>query len=85
MGKLVLDRIAYKNGIIKPENKVIELYAFCDCDRCNYRKNFIKSGLRNQLTVTIKDKTRMIEAKEFIRNWKCCKKDHTFRTEDVTF
>lgn len=85
MGKLVFDRIAYKNSIMKSANQVIEFHAFCDCDRCNYRKNFIKNGLRNQLTVTIKDRTRMIEAKEFICNWKCCKKDHTFETEYVTF
>lgn len=85
MGKLVFDRIAYKNGIMKPENQVIEFHAFCDCDRCNYRKNYIKNGLRNQLTVTIKDKNRLIEAKEFIHNWKCRKKDHTFETEYVTF
>lgn len=85
MGQLVFDRICYKHGIVKPENEVVELHAFCDCDRCNYRKNFINNVLRNQLTVTVKDKSRIIEAKEFIRNWKCGKEKHVFKTKYVTF
>ncbi len=43
MGQLVSDRVCYKHGVIKPENKMIELHAFCDCARCNYRKAYINS------------------------------------------
>ena len=53
MGQFLFDRICYAKGIVKPENKRIELHAFCDCDRCNGRKNSLYHGLRNGLTVTI--------------------------------
>ena len=62
MGQLVSDRVCYKHGVIKPENKMIELHAFCDCARC-----------------------KMTEAKKFIRNWKCGKKEYTFKKEYVHF
>ena len=55
MGQLVSDRVCYKHGVIKPENKMIELHAFCDC------------------------------ARKFIRNWKCGKKEYTFKKEYVHF
>lgn len=85
MGPFLFDRICYSKGVVKPKNKRIELHAVCDCDRCNSRKNSLSHGLRNQLTVTIKDKSKMIEAEEFIRNWKCSKKEYTLKTEYVTF
>ena len=59
MGQLVFDRVCYKHGVTKPENKMIELHAFCNCDRCNYRKACINNGLRNQLTVTIENENKM--------------------------
>ena len=85
MGQLVSDRVCYKHGSVKPENKVIELYAFCDCGMCNYRKASINNGLKNQLTVTIENENKMTEAKEFIRNWKCGKKEYTSKIEYVHF
>lgn len=85
MGQFLFDRICYSKGIVKPENKRIELHAFCDCDGCNYRKNFINNGLRNQLTVSIKDESKIIEAKEFIRNWKCNKSEYSLKPEYVSF
>lgn len=85
MGQLVSDRVCYKHGVVKPENKMIELHAFCDCGMCNYRKAYINNGLRNQLTVTIENENKMTEAKKFIRNWKCGKKEYTFKTEYVHF
>ena len=44
MGQFLFDRICYSNGIVKPENKRIELHAVCDCDRCNGRKNSLYHG-----------------------------------------
>lgn len=85
MGQLVSDRVCYKHGIVKPENKMIELHAFCDCGMCNYRKASINNGLKNQLTVTIENENKMTEAKEFIRNWKCGKKEYTSKIEYVHF
>ena len=85
MGQLVSDRVCYMHGIVKPENKMIELYAFCDCSMCNYRKAFINNGLKNQLTVTIENENKITEAKEFIRNWKCGKKEYTSKIEYVHF
>lgn len=79
------DRVCYKHGIVKPENKVIELHAFCDCGMCNYIKASINNGLKNQLTVTIENENKMTEAKEFIRNWKCGKKEYTSKIEYVHF
>ena len=85
MGRLAFDRICYKHGIEKPENKMIELHVFCDCDICNYRKASINNGLRNQLTVTVENESKLTEAKKFIRNWKCGKKEYLFKTEYVHF
>lgn len=70
MAKLMFDRVCYEHGIVKPENMCIELHAVCDCGYCNcYR-------LRNELTITVKNKNRQKEAIEFIENWKCGKKEH---------
>ena len=44
MGQFYFDRICYAKGIVKPKNKRIELHAFCDCDRCNGRKNLYIMG-----------------------------------------
>jgi hypothetical protein len=85
MGQFLFDRICYSNGIVKPENKRIELHAVCDCDRCNGRKNSLYHGLRNGLTVTIKDEGKIIEAEEFIRNWKCNKNEYSLTPEYVSF
>lgn len=84
MGQFIFDRICYKKGIVKPENKMIELHAFCDCDRCNCRKNSINHGFRNELTVTVKDKSKMAEAEEFIRSWKCGKNEYSLKPEYVS-
>ena len=52
MGQLVSDRVCYKHGVIKPENKMIELHAFCDCARCNYRKAYINNGLSYSMIIS---------------------------------
>lgn len=85
MGQFLFDRICYAKGIVKPKNKRIELHAFCDCDRCNGRKKSLYHGLRNGLTVTIKDEGKVIEAEEFIRNWKCDKSEYSLKPEYVSF
>ena len=53
MSKTYTERICYRNGIVKPENKVLELHAFCDCDKCKIRRKSVNHGLRNVLTVTV--------------------------------
>ena len=45
MGQFLFDRICYSKGIVKPENKRIELHAVCDCDRCDCRKNSLSRQL----------------------------------------
>ena len=53
MSKTYTERICYRHGIVKPENKVLELHAFCDCDKCKIRRKSVNHGLRNVLTVTV--------------------------------
>ena len=66
MSKQYTERICYRNGIVKPENKVLELKAFCDCDKCKIRRKSINHGLRNILTVKVEKIERLNEAKQFI-------------------
>ena len=42
-----------------------------------------KRKLKNELTVTIENENKITEAKEFIRNWKCGKKEYTSKIEFV--
>lgn len=44
-----------------------------------------KRKLKNELTVTIENENKITEAKEFIRNWKCGKKEYTSKIEYVHF
>lgn len=85
MADLYMERICYKHGIEKPENKMIELHGFCDCSRCKTRMETVNKGLRNTITVTVENENRLEEAKEFLQNWKCNKKEHTFKIEYVRF
>ena len=85
MSKTYTERICYRHGIVKPENKVLELHAFCDCDKCKIRRKFVNHGLRNVLTVTVEKMERLNEAKQFIDTWECKKNEYDFRTEYVTF
>lgn len=85
MADIYMDRVCYKHGIEKPENELIEIHGFCDCDRCKWRKQSVNKGLRNTITATVEHKDRLEEAKEFVRNWKCNKREHTFKTEYVRF
>lgn len=85
MATLYMDRIAYRNGIEKQENKVIELHGFCDCNKCKYRRLNMKNGLRNRITVTVENENRLNEAVKFIKNWKCNKDTYTADVEYVNF
>ena len=85
MGKFLFDRICYKHGIVKPENKVIELHAICECEKCNYRRKYLQDGLPNQLTVTIEDKNKLNKAKDFICDWKCNKQQRSVKAEYVNY
>ncbi len=85
MAKIYMERICYRHGVVKPENKVIELHGFCECSTCKWRQQYINHGLRNVITVTIKNEDRLSEAKEFIGSWKCGKQDYTFKREYITF
>ena len=79
MAEIYDERIAYKHGIEVPDNEVIELHGFCDCSACNYRKQYC-NGLRNQVTLTIKDKNKLNEARKIITDWKCNSKQHFHKT-----
>ena len=85
MSKSYTERICCKHGIAKPENKVLELHAFCDCDKCKIRRQSVNHGLRNVLTVTVEKMERLNEAKQFIATWECKKNEYDFRAEYVTF
>ena len=81
MSKTYTERICYRHGIVKPENKVLELHAFCDCDKCKIRRKSVNHGLRNVLTVTVEKMERLNEAKQFIDTWECKKNEYDFRAE----
>ncbi|WP_147354168.1 hypothetical protein [Clostridium sp. AF32-12BH] len=85
MGEFLFDRVCYRHGIVKPENKLIELHAICNCKKCSYRQKLYKNSLRNQLTVTVKDKNKIGKAKEFIRTWECNKQQRSIKAEYVDF
>lgn len=85
MANIFMERICYKKGIEKAENKLLELHAFCECDACKSRRQTVNKGLRNEITVTVENASRLEEAKEFIKKWKCNKKEHTFKTEYIRF
>lgn len=85
MAKITFDRVCYRHGIEKTENKCIELHAFCNCGACSYRKMFVNKGLPNQLTVTVTDESKVEEAKDYISNWKCGQKEHTSEAQYVIF
>lgn len=89
-----MDRICYRNGIAKPENEALELHAFCNCDKCKLRKQYM-NGTRNTLTVIIYNVTQLKknnkfneilnEVKQFIENWECKKSNYDFRAEYIRF
>lgn len=85
MADINMERICYKHGIEKPKNKLIEIHGFCDCSACKLRRQTVNKGLRNTITATVENKNRIEEAREFVRNWKCNKKEYTFKTEYVHF
>ena len=85
MSKTYTERICYRHGIVKSENKVLELHAFCDCDKCKIRRKSVNHGLRNVLTVTVEKMERLNEAKQFIDTKKRKKNEYDFRAEYVTF
>lgn len=65
----VYRRICYSNGIVKEENKVIELHKMCDCTRC---KNKWGNRTRcNSVTAYAKTEAEADKLEFELLKWKC--------------
>ena len=62
-------RICYKNGIVKEENKVIELHKMCDCTRCRNKWGF--RTRRNSVTAYAKTEVEADKLEVELLMWKC--------------
>ena len=70
MADIYMTRTAYRQGIVKPENRVTELHAVCRCKACHERHS-IYNEISNVLTVTVKDDTNTNKATTFAKTWTC--------------
>ena len=70
MADIYMTRTAYRQGIVKPENRMTELHAVCRCKACREHHS-IYNEISNVLTVTIKDDTNTNKATTFAETWTC--------------
>jgi len=73
-------RICYKGGIVKEENKLIELHRNCYCNKCVSRYEW-RQGIRNCATVTVENIDKLEEAKNFLKNWTCGKEREDIKVQ----
>ena len=81
------ERICYRHGIVKPENKCVEIHKTCKCEKCTDRRLHGWKGhnFRNNLPVTVINKNKLNKARDFAEKWKCDKDDYDGKVEYVQF
>lgn len=62
-------RECYKDGIVRPENRMFELHKLCDCEFCKHIYTFRKR--RNAIAITAETEEEVDKAKAFLEKWKC--------------
>ncbi len=85
----VSTRTVYKGGIVRLENKGIEISCMCECDRCKQRYEYSKYrelrnvSHRNRATIVVWDKGKYNQAMEFAKNWTCKDGSVELKTEYI--
>lgn len=80
-------RIVYKGGIVRPENKGIEINCRCECDGCKSRYEYSKYrehrnvSLKNEVSITVWNREKIDEAVEFAGKWQCKDGREELKTE----
>lgn len=79
------ERICYRHGIVKPENKCVEIHKMCECEKCTNRRlhGWRGRNFRNALTVTVINKSKLNEVRDFVEKWKCNKDDYDGKVEYI--
>ena len=72
----VWNRICYKGGIVREENKVFELHKMCDCDWCKHK--YMGRKRCNAITAYAHNKEEIEQITQILNQWTCAD-----RTKDL--
>lgn len=85
----VSKRIVYKNGIVRPENKGLELSCICECADCKSRYEYSKYNAlqnvscKNRAYMVVWEAEKINEAMEVARKWICQNGNVELKTENL--
>lgn len=84
------ERIVYRGGIDRPENKGLEINCRCECDGCKQRYDYSKYArehrnvsCRNTASIVVWDEEKITEAREIAKNWTCKNGKMELKTEYI--
>lgn len=85
----ISERNVYKGGIVRPENKGLEINCICECESCKQRYEYSKYrehrnvSCRNEASIVVWDEEKIPEAMQIAKKWICKNGREKLKTEYI--